>query len=293
MAQQNKIGLLEFQKQFSTNDACRAHLFKIRWPNGLVCPKCGGKEYYKISKRNVYECTCRHQISLTAGTIMHRSHTPLFKWFWAIYLTAHDKRGISALRLQEELQVSYPTAWLMLHKIRRAMGERDSQYLLAGIVETDETYIGGSKNGGKRGRGTEKAPVQVAVSLDKEGKPQFVKMRMLDGVGNKAIREFAERNIEEGATIKTDKYPSNIKAFEDQVYAHEPERYDMEKNPEHLKWLHRVVGNAKTFILGTYHGLEKKHLQAYLDEFSFRFNRRTFPGQIFNRLLNCSSQDEI
>jgi transposase-like protein len=288
MALQKEMGLLKFQKQFSTNDACRDHLFKIRWPNGLICPVCGNKEFYKISKRNVYECKkCRHQISLTAGTIMHRSHTPLFKWFWAIYLTAHDKRGVSALRLQEELQVSYPTAWLMLHKIRFAMGERDSQYLLAGIVETDETYFGGKKNGGKRGRGTEKVPVQVAVSVDKTGKPQFVKMEILEDVGSKAIREFAGRNIEEGTVIKSDMYSSNIKAFEDQVYLHEPEHYEINENPEHLKWLHRVIGNAKTFILGTYHGLEDKHLQAYLDEYSFRFNRRKFKGQIFNRLLNA------
>ena len=150
MAQQESMDILEFQQRFPTNDACRNHLFRIRWPNGLTCPKCSGKDFYKINTRNIYECKCGHQVSLTAGTVMHGSHTPLAKWFWAIYLAAHDKRGVSALRLAKELGVSYPTAWLMLHKIRGAMGERDSRYLLAGIVETDETYVGGGKKGGKR-----------------------------------------------------------------------------------------------------------------------------------------------
>lgn len=287
MAHQDSIDIMEFQKRFPTDDACRNHLFNIRWPEGPTCPACGGKDFYKIAARNVYECKCGHQVSLTAGTIMHGSHTPLSKWFWAIYLAAHDKRGVSALRLQEELHVSYPTAWLMLHKIRHAMGDRDSQYLLEGIVETDEIYIGGPKKGGKRGRGTEKTPVQVAVSLDAEGKPQFVKMGMMDGLESQTIRKFAGDKIREGATIKTDRYRSYPKAFEDGVYTHKPERFEISENPEHLKWLHRVAGNVKTFILGTYHGLGEKHLQAYLDEFSFRFNRRQFSGQLFNRLLNA------
>ena len=154
MAQQESIDILEFQRRFATDDACRDHLHKIRWPEGPKCAKCGGGNFYRISARNVYECRCGRQVSLTAGTIMHGSHTPLRKWFWAIYMAARDKRGVSASRLQKELRVSYPTAWLMLHKIRHGMGERDGLYLLSGIVETDETYVGGKKEGGKRGRGT-------------------------------------------------------------------------------------------------------------------------------------------
>jgi transposase-like protein len=287
MAQQENMNILDFQIRFSTNDSCRDHLFKIRWPNGLTCPKCSGKDFYKITIRNIYECKCGHQISLTAGTIMHRSHTPLTKWFWAIYLTAHDKRGISALRLQKEIRVSYPTAWLMLQKIRHAMGERDDLYLLSGIVEIDETYIGGSEKGGKRGRGTEKTPVQVAVSLNEKGKPRFVKMEILEDLTSQSIQNFAELYIEEGTIIKSDKYRSYDKAFNDEQYIHESEKFDINENPEHLKWVHRVIGNAKAFIIGTYHGLGEKHLQAYLDEFCFRINRRQFPGQLFNRLLNA------
>ncbi|MDR0302974.1 MAG: IS1595 family transposase [Treponema sp.] len=287
MAQQESINILEFQQRFQTNDACRDHLFKIRWPEGLTCPICGSKDFYKITTRNVYECKCGHQISLTAGTIMHGSHTPLYKWFWAIYLAAYDKRGVSALRLQKELCVSYPTAWLMLQKIRHAMGGQDSRYLLAGIVETDETYIGGSKSGGKRGRGTEKTPIQAALSVNEEGCPEFLKMEILNDITGQSIRDFTEKHIQEGSIIRSDKYSSYKKAFEDRLYIHEAERFGIEENPEHLKWLHQVIGNVKAYIVGTYHGIGEKHLQAYLDEFCFRFNRRQFSGQLFNRLLNA------
>jgi transposase-like protein len=193
---------------------------------------------------------------------------------------------------EKGLWVSYPTAWLMLHKIRRAMGERESRYLLAGVVETDETYIGSGKEGGKRGRGTEKIPVQVAVSLNADGEPQFVKMEMLDDITSQTIRRFAGRHIAKDAIIKTDKYRSYIKAFEEQEYIHESKRFDVKENPEHLKWLHRIVWNMKAFILGTYHGLGGKHLSAYLNEFCFRFNRRHFSGQLFNRLLNACMASE-
>jgi len=156
MAQQEGMDRLEFQRRFATDDACRDCLYKIRWPEGPTHAKCGGRNFYRISARNIYECRCGQQASLTAGTIMHGSHTPLRKWLWAIYMAASDKRGVSALRLQKELGVSYPAAWLMLHKIRHGMGERDDQYLLSGIVETDETYVGGKKEGGKCGRGGRK-----------------------------------------------------------------------------------------------------------------------------------------
>jgi hypothetical protein len=294
MAQQESMNILEFQQRFDTDDACRDHLFRIRWPLGWPCPKCGGTDFYKITTRNIYECKCGHQVSLTAGTIMHGSHTPLRKWFWAIYLAAHDKRGVSALRLKKELQIAYQTAWLMLHKIRHAMSGRDSGYLLAGIVEMDEIYVGGPKEGGKRGRGTEKTPVQVAVSLDEQGYPQYVKMERLDDVTGQSIQDFSKRHIREGTHIKSDNYRSYNKAFDGQPYVHEPDRYEVSENPEHLKWLHRIVGNVKTFMLGTYHGLGEKHLQTYLDEFCYRINRRHFAGQLFNRLLNaCMTSSTI
>ena len=192
MAQQEGMTILEFQKRFSREEECRDHLFTIRWPSGFVCPQCGGQTYYKIQKRNVYECrACGHQVYLTAGTIMHKTHLPLVKWFWAIYMCALDKRGVSAARLQQELEISYPTAWLMLHKIRKAMAERDANYQLAGIVELDDSYFGAPKEGGKRGRGTKKVKVLVGVSLDKQGRPLHVKMGVVDRVKSDVLVNMA------------------------------------------------------------------------------------------------------
>jgi len=294
MAQQEAMTLKKFQEKFSSDDACRQHLFQIRWPNGFRCPKCGHDAYYVLESRKLYQCTrCKHQASVTAGTIMHKSHMPLRIWFWAIFLAAHDKRGVSAVFLSRELEISYPTAWLMLHKIRKAMGDRDARYQLAGLVELDDAFFGAPTEGGKRGRGTEQTPVLAAVSLNRKGAPQYVKMKVIPNVKGKTLVDFARRLIEPGATISSDAYSSYRKLAEE-GYDHQPLQFNVKENPDHLRWLHTMISNAKAFIGGTYHGLTAKHLQAYLDEFCFRTNRRRFEGQLFNRLLTaCVSTDTI
>jgi transposase-like protein len=220
---------------------------------------------------------------------MHGTHTPLVKWFWAIYLASRDKRGISALRLKGELAVCYTTAWTMLHKIRKAMGERDAKYQLAGLVEVDDSYFGGPKSGGKRGRGTEKRQVIVGVSLSGKKQPCFVKMAISENIKHETLAAFAQAHIEKGAVISSDAYTSYLKAFNSGKYRHEPKRFT-KADKDHLKWLHVFVSNAKTFILGTYHGLGDQHFQAYLDEFCYRANRRGFTGELFDRLLfACAS----
>lgn len=294
MAKQERITLLEFQKKYGDEEACREHLFKIRWPQGYECPKCGHTEYYFHTKRKLYQCQkCRHQASITAGTVMHGTHTPLLKWFWAIFLSGHDKRGISALGLQKELEVCYTTAWMMLHKIRKAMGERDGKYQLAGLVEMDDSYFGGPKSGGKRGRGTEKMGVIVGVSVNQDKKPEYVTMEMGENLKGETLVLFAEKHIAEGSIISSDAYSSYQKAFSDGKYSHEMKKFDKD-DKEHLKWLHTFVSNAKTFILGTYHGLDGRHFQAYLDEFCYRANRRGFANELFDRLLcACASTAAI
>lgn len=142
MASDRIIGYLAFQKQYAAEEDCRKKLFEIRFPNGFICPKCGCIEYYSIPTRNLYQCKgCRYQLSVTAGTVMHRSHLPLLTWFWAIYLVSKDKRGYSAKQLEKELGLPYNTAWFLLHRIRSSMSQRDEQYQLAGIVELDDTYF--------------------------------------------------------------------------------------------------------------------------------------------------------
>lgn len=294
MAQQETMTLKKLQQKFDSEQACREHLFQIRWPNGFRCPKCQHESFYFLDSRKLYQCcACRHQTSVTAGTIMHKSHTPLLTWFWSIFLVAHDKRGVSATYIARELELTYPTAWLLLHKIRKAMGDRDANYQLAGLVELDDAFFGAPTEGGKRGRGTEQTPVLVGVSLNKQGAPQYVKMQVIPDVKGKTLVEFAHQCLEPDATISSDAY-SSYNALAKDGYDHQPIKFNVKDNPDHLKWLHTMISNAKAFIGGTFHGLATKHLQAYLNEFCFRTNRRQFEGQLFNRLLNaCVSTDTL
>ena len=170
MAKQT-LSLIAFQRKFSPEDACEAHLFALKWSQGFSCPKCEYDQYYVIRSRRLqlFECKrCRHQTTVTAGTVLENSRTPLRKRFLAIYLAAQDKRGVSATLIAKEIEVSYVTAGLMLHKFRHGMAQRDSQYTLTGFVEMDDTYFGASSEGGKRGRGTEKTKVVVGLSLNNQ-----------------------------------------------------------------------------------------------------------------------------
>ena len=275
---------IEFQDRFSTEEQCRQFLYEQRWSNGYKCPKCGHDEHYNIQSRNLYQCkACNHQASVTSGTIMDKTRTPLRKWFLAFYLVAEDKRGISALTLKKRIGVAYNTAWTMLSKIRHAMGERDSIYMLDGIVETDDAFFGAPTEGGKRGRGTDKTAVIISVSLTDEGKPKYVKMEVVEHVDGETATNFAESNIEKGSEVRTD----GLKAYKPLAkkgYNLNQKKYDPENQPEHLHWTHIVISNAKAFIAGTFHGLDSIHLQRYLDEFCYRFNRRWFEADLFARL---------
>ena len=175
MSQQRGVRFKEFRQRFQTEEACEAYLFEQRWPEGFVCPKCGGKGCYRLHGRREYVCKqCRRQSSVTAGTVLHQTHLPLTIWFWAIYLVARDKRGISATQLSRELEIAYSSAWYLLHRLRNAMGERDKDYVLSGIIELDDAYFGAPSSNGKRGRGTDKASALAAVSLTDEGPAEKV-----------------------------------------------------------------------------------------------------------------------
>ncbi len=294
MAQQKELNWLEFQKYFSSEDVCREHLFKIRWPNGFQCPVCSHSRAYKVSKRHLFECAeCGYQVSVTAGTVMHKTRTSLIVWFWVIYLVSNDKRGTSASQLSQQFGISYPTAWLILHKIRKSMGDRDEKYMLSGIVKMDNTLIGAPTEGGKRGRGTEKTKVVVSLSITKVGHPLFLKMYVVDDLKATTLSKVACSAIAPGTNVSTDLFRSYNQLSKD-GYNHLPQEFNHKDNPDHLKWLHTIISNAKAFIAGTYHGLGPKHLQSYLNEFCYRFNRRKFKGQLFNRLLNaCVSTNTI
>lgn len=288
MATKKSVGFADIQRQFDTEDACRDYLFSLRWPDGFICPICGCREYYHITTRHKYACkNCRYQASVTAGTVMDRSHLSLRTWIWAIYLVSRDKRGYSAMQLSRVLNLPYNTAWFLLHRIRNAMTNRDKCYLLNGIVELDDTYFGKKKKGGKRGRGTAKSKVIVALSKGDDDKPQYVKMQVVANLKGKTIAKFAKNSISEGSIVQTDAYHSYRKPLAEK-YLHEYQVFNPDS--EMLKWLHTIVSNAKAFISGTHHGLGNKHLQSYLDEYCYRFNRRKMGSGIFDRLLFAVTQ---
>lgn len=290
MAEQKAMSLLEFQERFDSEEGCREHLYKMRWSKEYVCPKCGAvDEPFRIKSRNLYQCKhCNHQASVTAGTVMEKTRIPLRKWFWAMFLMSNDKRGCSAKQLSVELELCYSSAWFLCHRIRSAMGERDSQYVLSGYIEADDAFFGAPTSNGKRGRGTDKSVVLVGLSLNEKGRPQYAKMQVSPNVKGETVTAFAQENIQQGAYIASDGYVS-YKILSKRGFVHEGKICDPVSDPEHLKWLHTIISNAKAFIAGTYHGLAKKHLQRYLDEFCYRFYRRKFTLQHFDRTLFACS----
>ena len=280
MAKVKGLPLGTFLKRFSNESACQEYLAAQRWKEGYVCPKCGSRHGYRL-KNGRYQCAqCRHQVSVTAGTVLHKTHMPLTQWFLAFYLVCQDKRGISAVQLSAQLGTTYKTAWYMLKRIRAAMGQRDGTHQLTGTIDFDDAYFGGPVVGKKRGRGTEKAKVFVALSLDSQGRPQYLKMRVTPNIKQSSVRKFAKSAFAESCVIRSDGYRSYIPALRD--FTHEHKTYDPDSGLLH--WLHIMVGNAKAFILGTYHGLPKDNLQSYLDEFCFRFSRRSFGTTLLDRL---------
>lgn len=280
------MSFVEFQKRFQTEEQCLEYLKEVRFPDGFICPRCGYMEAYWIDTRKLLQCKhCRHQTSLIANTIFHRTHLPLWKWFWAMYLVGTDKRGCSAKLLERLLEVPYCTAWLLLHKIRNAFGDRDSQYMLEHVIEMDETFFGGAA-AGKRGRGAENK-TQVIVAVENRGKSAgYAKMTVIESLDGKTVKTTAKQTVKEGATIRTDGY-SSYRVL-GKRYRHEGKVVEAKDAPKMLPWVHTLIGNAKTFLRGTYHGVSHKHLQRYLDEFCYRHNRRFKGTEIFQRILTAA-----
>lgn len=289
---------MDFFTTFTNEETCERHLMKIRWPEGMPCLKCGKKDFYPhLAERRAYQCkACRFFNRPTAGTIFHRTHLPLLYWFVALFLVAFDKRGLSALLLSEELGVHYETAWAMLAKMRQAMAKRDSGYKLKGYVEIDEMFIGAPIEGSKRGRGTEKTPVLVAVSYTPiTGKGEttgFAKLKAVSVVNEATVLEFVKAQVEPGSTIRTDGL-SVYPMLEKYGFKHDQEPVLKRKAHLVLPHVHVFISNLRSFVQGTHHGLPETHLQQYLNEFCYRFNRRHRRTEMFDRLLlACLEKEE-
>lgn len=283
--------ILQWQDKFGTDAACREYLFQQRWPNGFVCPQCQGTKYWTVQHSGrtapVYECAgCHHQASVTAGTIFHRTKLALRVWFMAIFLIAVDKGGKSALTLSRELGIAYGTAWLMHHKIQHAMANRNAQYQLGGLVELDDAYFGGVSHGtGKRGRGTDQDPVIVGVSLTPQGHPQYAFLEAVRDLTDPSVKDVLRRRVEAYGVWRTDGAAVYAKAAKDHQADHEVTLSTDPEAPTVFHWVNIVISNAKTFIDGTYHGRGRARRQLYMEEFTYRFNRRHMGTRIADRLL--------
>ncbi|MBW8003803.1 MAG: IS1595 family transposase [Planctomycetes bacterium] len=281
-----ELSLLQFKKKFPSERACQKELGKMRWPNGFVCPKCSHARAYERPKRHLFECAgCGYQASLTAGTVFHKTRTPLVKWFWAIYLVSQDKGGVSALRLAKQLELGYKTAWAMLHKIRKAMGQRDSRYTLSGFIEMDDAFFGGASKG-KRGRGAANKSTVLVMVESKEEHAGFIAMQKVDSMERSIIEKTVKERIAPAQKIRTDGHKS-YSNLNELGHSHDGAPVPSNQASEELPWVHTAISNAKRFILGTYHGVSHKHLQRYLDEFCYRFNRRSWEKQLTDRLMTA------
>jgi transposase-like protein len=277
----------EFRDWFPTDADCLAYLAELRWPDGFICPVCDGTEAWRTG-RKLWMCTsCQRKTSVTAGTIFHRSHTPISTWFAAAWFVTSSKNGVSAKSLEQQLGFgSYETAWAWLHKLRRAMVRSDRDQL-RGVVELDETFIGGVSVG-KPGASTDKVPVQIAVEIIGVRKLGRVRFAVATKPGSKELIDFARTVIEPGSEIRTDGAPM-LRRLTDHGFSHESTSgYNAEDRDTVLPGAHLVASLLKRWLIGTLHySASDKHIAYYLDEYAFRFNRRrsTGRGMLFYRLL--------
>src|SRR3954469_20084595 len=283
--------LAEFQGRFASEADCRRYLVACRWPDGFRCPRCGEPDAYGLAGRELLQCrACRHQTSVTAGTVLHRTHVPLRLWFAAAYLITTHTPGFSAVQLQRQLGLArYETAWTMLHKLRRAMirPERDR---LSGVVEVDEAYVGGVEEGRRGGRRRDSSKSIVAAAVEVRGRGSG-RLR-LPGVADlsaASLAAFVAASVEPGSTVLTDGWQGYARLR--QGYDHRPSTVGDPRNASRLlPQAHRTFSNLKTWLKGTHHGVSAKHLPHYLDEFVFRFNRRRTPMAAFQSLLGLTAQ---
>jgi transposase-like protein len=278
--------ILEFEQRFATEEACRKYLFQLRWPEGFSCPRCGSNKAW-ATKRGLYRCSqCDYQISVTAGTIFQDTRKPLRLWFRAIWHVTSQKNGVSALGLQRVLGLPrYETTWIWLQKLRVAM-VRPGRDRLSGIIEIDETYIGGEKPG-KRGRGSAGKALVMIAAQENEGHLGRIRLSRLPDASTESLCHAVQEAVEPGSMVRTDNR-AGYGQLASLGYIHAVVRETAETGENLLPLAHRAAALLKRWLLGTHQGaVRASHLDYYLDEFTFRFNRRTSGsrGKLFYRLV--------
>lgn len=279
----------EFIEMFPDDTACVAFLVKLRWPKGFICPACKQSSIPWNANRDRLICPiCRHQTSVTAGTIFDKTRTQLNTWFEAAWHVSTAKSGMSAKTLERTIGTSYKVAWMMLHRFRVAMVNNERSQL-SGIVEVDESFVGGEDHGGKRGRGTGKSIVVIAVEIKQPKGFGRVRMRHIPDLSGDSLVPFICDMIAPGSIVRTDGW-KGYNSVTDHGYPREIIVQSSSCDPAHVSMpgVHRIASLLKRWILGTHQGsVLPLHLQSYLEEFTFRFNRRTSRsrGLVFRRLI--------
>jgi transposase-like protein len=294
------MNLFSFSAHFGTEEDCRNHFKSERDKIGLTC-KCGSTEHFWIKSRLSYECKiCRSRTSLKSGTIMENSNLSFLIWYKTMFLMSVTKKGFSAKEIQKQLGLKrYEPVWAMVHKLRKAMGNRDAKYTLEGMIEFDEAYFTVESSEieqekGIRGKGAvgkqnvammaESTPLEDLETGKKEKQVRFFKAKVLDGHDGKEINETIKESIDNQSIVFTDKSTSYVD-IADFVELHIMEKSSKETTEETLKWVHIAISNAKRNLLGNYHKIKRKYLQLYLNEFIYKLNRRYFGDRLFERLI--------
>jgi transposase-like protein len=285
---QKGLSLTAFLAAYGSEDQCEQALIVMRWPDGFVCPRCQETRHSYSPARRHFQCSvCRLQTSVKAGTVFHKSTTPLTKWFLAIYLLTQSKNDVAALEMARQLGVKWDTAWLIKQKLMEVMRKRNEHYKLEGDVQIDDAYLGGEKPG-KRGRGAgNKAPFVIAVAT-RDGKPTYTQLRCVEGFTKAALKAYAEANLAPGTLVLSD----GLSCFDGVA----------EAGMEHLaintgsgrpkdvrfKWVNTALGNIKSAITGTVRSCTPFHAKRYLAAYEYRFNRRLDLPTMIERLAKVA-----
>jgi transposase-like protein len=277
------VSLETFTSLFHTEEACADYLFQIKWPNGFVCPRCDHHHFYKTTTRRLplYECAhCHHQASLTVGTVMEGSRTPLQKWFIAFYHISQPN-SINAFQLKEEIHVTYKTAWSMMHKIRHALREEDASVLLSGFVQVHDACYGLEHNSVYERQPKEQL-LLLGAAMNGENEPIYIKMKLLL---DQYLRDWTVSRTEKEAFIRDHVQPEAAADVSIVTGIFKSQRY---------KPLLPFFNHSKRWIRETFHGLGQRHLQAYFDEFCFRINTIWKEASIFVNLIQlCAKHEKI
>ncbi len=288
-----EMNLMKLMVRFHKDEQCRAYMEHVRWPDGVKCPRCGSDKISRAYARNQYECnsdSCGYHFSVTSGTIFHDSHLPLPKWFAAVYLMIESRKGISANQMKRTLEVSYKTAWYLCHRIRAAMTV-DNPMPLSKIFEVDETWVGGKRK--NVGHGYKGNKVVVAGAAQRDGE---ARLEVIDDRTREVLHQFIKKHVAPDAeAIYTDDWPA-YDGIADEDTRHETVNHSADewvRGDVHTNYIENIWSLLKRSLVGSYHKVSKKHLEAYLDELEWRFNNRENPYLFRDTLLKLIKSDNL